>query len=139
MVANRAALTEGEDWFDQALAYIDENHEFVTSYIKENIPLISHRKPEGTYLAWLDVSRVIDIVGAKETAAERERLSIDPVTPEMVMQVWFGKNARVDLNAGSSYGTGGSGHMRMNIAASRKLLKIALDNIAEALDKLPRV
>ena len=139
MVANRAALTEGEDWFDQALAYIDENHEFVTSYIKENIPLISHRKPEGTYLAWLDVSRVIDIVGAKETAAERERVSTDPVTPEMVMQEWFGKNARVDLNAGSSYGTGGSGHMRMNIAASRKLLKIALDNIAEALDKLPRV
>jgi len=29
--------------------------------------------------------------------------------------------------------------MRMNIAASRKLLKIALDNIAEALDRLPRV
>ena len=139
MVANRAALTEGEDWFDQALAYIDENQEFVTSYIRENIPLISHRKAEGTYLAWLDVSRVIDIVGAEATAAERGRTSVDPVTPEMIMQEWFGQNARVDLNPGSSYGTGGAGHMRMNIAASRKLLKIALDNIAEALDRLPRV
>lgn len=139
MVANRAALTEGEDWFDQALEYIDGNQDFVASYINENIPLITHRKAEGTYLAWLDVSKVIDIVGAKETAAQRGRISTDPVTPEMVMQEWFGQNARVDLNAGSSYGTGGAGHMRMNIATSRKLLKIALDNIAEALDRLPRV
>jgi cystathionine beta-lyase len=55
----------------------------------------------------------------------------------MVMQEWFGENARVDLNPGSSYGTGGAGHMRMNIGTSRKLLKLALDNIAEAVDRLP--
>jgi len=139
MVANRAALMEGEDWFDQALAYIDENQEFVASYIKENIPSITHRKAEGTYLAWLDVSKVIDVLGAVEMAAERDRNSTDPFTPEMLMGEWFGQNARVMLNPGSSYGTGGSGHMRMNVATSRKLLKIALDNIAEALDRLPRV
>ena len=139
MVANRAALMEGEDWFDQALAYIDENQEFVASYIKENIPSITHRKAEGTYLAWLDVSKVLDVLGAVEMAAERDRNSTDPFTPEMLMGEWFGQNARVMLNPGSSYGTGGSGHMRMNVATSRKLLKIALDNIAEALDRLPRV
>jgi cystathionine beta-lyase len=138
MVANRAALNEGEAWLDQVLAYIDESHDFVASYINDNIPLITHHKPEGTYLTWLDVSRIIEIIGADEIAAERNRMSADPVTPEMIMQEWFGQHARVDLNPGSSYGTGGAGHMRMNIAASRKLLKQALDNIAEAVDKLPR-
>jgi cystathionine beta-lyase len=138
MVANRAALNEGEDWLDQLLAYIDESQEFVANYIRDNIPLITQHKPEGTYLTWLDVSRIIDIVGAKETAAERDRTSVDHVTPEMVMQEWFGQHARVDLNPGSSYGTGGAGHMRMNIGSSRTLLKLALDNIAEAVDRLPR-
>ncbi|MFC1639349.1 aminotransferase class I/II-fold pyridoxal phosphate-dependent enzyme [Gemmatimonadota bacterium] len=138
MFATMAALNEGEDWLNQVLAYIDESQEFVANYIRDNIPLIKQTKPEGTYLTWLDVSRIIDIVGAKETAAERELTSVDPYTPEMVMQEWFGQHARVDLNPGSSYGTGGDGHMRMNIAVSRRLLKLALDNIAEAVDKLPR-
>ncbi len=130
-------LNEGEDWLNRVLAYIGESQEYVANYFRDNIPLIGQTKPEGTYLNWLDVSRIIDIVGAKETAAERERTSVDPVTPEMVMQEWFGQHARVDLNPGSSYGTGGAGHMRMNIAVSRKLLKLALDNIAEAVDRLP--
>ncbi len=64
-------------------------------------------------------------------------MSTDPVTPEMVMQEWFGQHARVDVNPGSSYGTGGDGHMRMNIGTSRRLLRLALDNIAEAVNGLP--
>ncbi len=136
MVGTMAAMNHGDDWLDQVLVYIEESQEFVANYIRDNIPLISQTKPDGTYLTWLDVSRIIDIVGAKETAAERDRVSVDPVTPEMVMQEWFGQHARVDLNPGSSYGTGGEGHMRMNIALSRRLLKVALDNIAEAVDRL---
>jgi len=137
MIATRAAMNEGENWFDQVLAYIDESQDFVANYFRDNIPLIGQTKPEGTYLTWLDVSRIIDIVGAKETAAERQRTSVDPYTPEMVMQEWFGQHARVDLNPGSSYGTGGAGHMRMNIAVSKRLLQVALDNIAEAVNGLP--
>ena len=50
------------------------------------------------------------------------------------MQRWLAENARVYLNPGSTFGTGGAGHMRMNIATSRRMLKHALDNIAAALD-----
>jgi len=137
MIATMAAMNGGEDWFDQVLAYIDGSQEYVANYFRDNIPLIGQTKPEGTYLTWLDVSRIIDIIGAKETAAERQRTSVNPYTPEMVVQEWFGQHARVDLNAGSSYGTGGAGHMRMNIAVSRRLLRVALDNIAEAVNGLP--
>lgn len=133
MVANRAALTEGEDWLDQVRVYIDGNHEFVESFIKANIPLIKYVKPQGTYLAWLDVSGVVDKIGAKEQAVEASRTSAKPVTPEMIVERWFVQNAKVHMNAGSSYGTGGAGHMRMNIATSRKLVETALTNISKAL------
>ena len=136
MVANLAALTEGEDWLDQLLPYIDGNHDFAESYIQENIPLLDYTKAEGTYLAWLDVSQVVSRIGAKETAAKESRASGNTVTPETVIQRWFAENARVYLNPGLSYGTGGADHMRMNLATSRSLIKKALDNMGEALAKI---
>ena len=43
------------------------------------------------------------------------------VTAEGIVQRWLAENAKVYLNSGSSYGTGGAGHMRMNLATSRRL------------------
>ena len=136
MVANLAALTEGEDWLDQLLPYIDGNHDFAENYIRENIPLLDYTKAQGTYLAWLDVSQVVNRIGAEETAAKESRASGNTVTPETVIQRWFAENARVYLNPGLSYGTGGADHMRMNLATSRSLIKKALDNMGEALAKV---
>ena len=136
MVANLAALTEGEDWLDQLLPYIDGNHDFAENYIQENIPLLDYTKAEGTYLAWLDVSQVVSRIGAKETAAKESRASGNTVTPETVIQRWFAENARVYLNPGLSYGTGGADHMRMNLATSRSLIEKALGNMGEALAKI---
>jgi cystathionine beta-lyase len=51
----------------------------------------------------------------------------------MVMERWFVQNAKVQINAGSNYGLGGAGHMRMNLATSRKTLEMALNNMASAL------
>jgi cystathionine beta-lyase len=133
MVANRAALTEGKDWLDQLLVYLDGNHDFVASFVKANVPLVSCVKPEGTYLSWLDVSQVIERIGAKRQADEASKTSATPVTPEQIVERWFVQHAKVHLNAGSSYGTGGAGHMRMNVATSRKLLELALTNMATAL------
>ena len=53
--------------------------------------------------------------------------------PQYVVQRWMAENAGVYLNPGSNYGPGGAGHMRMNIAAPRRLIELALDNMAEAL------
>ena len=36
------------------------------------------------------------------------------------------------LNQGASYGKGGENHMRMNIGTSRKLVELALTNMANA-------
>ena len=136
IIANEAAYREGADWFDQLLPYLDGNHDFVVAYAKEKMPLVDYTKAQGTYLAWLDVSKLGDKIDAKSKAEAASKTSERPVTPEHIVQRWFVDNAHVYMNAGSDYGTGGSDHMRLNLGTSRKLIKLAMDNMAEAMDKL---
>jgi cystathionine beta-lyase len=133
MVATEAALTEGDEWLDEARVYLDGNFDLVETYIRDNIPLLKYAKARGTYLAWLDVSDVIETIGAVSTAADESESSGQQVTPESIVQRWFAENARVYMNPGSSYGTGGAGNMRMNIATTRRLVGHALENMADAL------
>ncbi|HEY6547314.1 MAG TPA: aminotransferase class I/II-fold pyridoxal phosphate-dependent enzyme [Vicinamibacteria bacterium] len=136
LVANRAALTGGEAWLDQAVEYIDGNHDFVQRFLAAEVPAIKASKPEGTYLAWLDVTAVADRIGSKQLALEANRTKAKgapDVTPERMVERFFVKQARVQLNPGSNYGLGGANHMRMNLATSRRLIEAALTNIAGAL------
>lgn len=139
ILANEAAYREGEAWLDQLLPYLDGNHDFVEAYVQDKMPLVKYTKAQGTYLAWLDVSGVIEAIGAKEQAARETKMqdaSLPAVTPVMIVERWFVENARVHMNAGSSYGTGGESHMRMNLGTSRRLIAKALDNISAALADL---
>jgi len=136
MVAHRAAYTEGDAWLDQLHTYIDGNMTFVADYVAKNIPLVRMVKPQGTYLAWLDVSAVVDKVGARMAAEQQNRQrdpALSPVTPSHVMEKWFVEHARVQLNPGGGFGTGGAERMRMNCGTSRKMLELALGNLASSL------
>jgi cystathionine beta-lyase len=136
MVAHRAAYTEGDAWLDQVRTYIDGNMTFVADYVAKNIPMVTMVKPQGTYLAWLDVSAVVDKVGARAMAEQQNRQrdpNLSPLTPSHVMEKWFVEHARVQLNPGGSFGTGGQERMRMNCGTSRKMLQLALNNLATAL------
>jgi cystathionine beta-lyase len=137
MIASRSAYEGGEEWLNQCVEYIDANHDYVESFIKANVPMIKVVKPQGTYLTWLDVSAVADRINAKQLAAEANKGVTDgkPLTAEQMVERHFVKTAKVQLNAGSSYGAGGANHMRMNIATSRKTLELALNNLAAALKK----
>jgi cystathionine beta-lyase len=146
MMAEQAAYAGGENWLNQCVDYIDGNQAFANDYIKKNIPLIKvGQKPEGTYLAWLDISGVAQKIGA-ERLAEAENRKPQPisfltgkttiVTQEDMVQHWLAKNAYVALEAGTSFGKGGQGHMRMNTATSRRTLTAALDSIAAATKNL---
>ena len=158
MVAEQAAYAGGEEWLDQLVDYIDGNLEFAHTYIKTNIPMIKvGNKPEGTYLMWADVGGVIDKIGAKKEAEAANRaaardqgkaklgtdyagnqtmMAREEVTPSLVAQHWFAKNAFVKLNAGSTYGLGGENYMRINCATARSTLKAGLDSVANALKKI---
>ena len=125
VVAHHAALRGGAEWLDQLLVYLDGNHDFVESHIRENIPQFRYTKAQGTYLAWLDVSRLAERIGAAEKAAAASETEEEPVTPEDIVVRWLVENAGVYTNAGSNYGPGGEGWVRMNLGTSRQLIKLA--------------
>jgi len=128
LVAAEAAYNECDDWLDQLVKYIDDTHTFTESFIRSNIPSIKFDKPEGTYLCWLDVSEALQ-KGPQTLPANSNEES----TPESIFQQHLVEHANIHLNAGSSYGLGGSDRMRMNIATSRQLVELALNNLANAL------
>lgn len=138
IVASEAAYNEAEDWLDQLIPYIDGNMDFAEEFISAKVPYIRWIKPEGTYLAWLDVSELAERIGAREMAEEYNRKRKPDETekaPEHMVEQYLVEKAGVQLNDGFRYGWGGDGHMRMNLATSRKLIAKALENIASAANK----
>lgn len=131
VVANEAAYTRGGDWFDQANAYIDGSHDMVEEHFRKNMPAVGYTRNEGTFMTWLDFSKTMAAIGAGELHKQHGK-----DTPEEYFQDWLVHNSGVYLNAGSSYGDGGAGHMRMNIASSRRVLKEALDAMAAAVNRV---
>lgn len=114
-VAARAAYKHGQEWLDQALAYLTVNRDFLAQYLKEKLPGIRMTKMEATYLAWLDCRNA----GIPGNPSE-----------------FFLKRGRVALNDGTEFGRGGEGFVRLNFACSRKTLTEALDRMASALKRL---
>ena len=43
------AYNYSEQWLDEMMAYVEGNMDYLVKFVKENIPLISVKKPEGTY------------------------------------------------------------------------------------------
>ena len=131
LVANEAAYREGGEWFDQVMPYIDANHDFVEAYFREHMPMVGYKRAEGTFLNWVDFSRVMAAIDAEDMAREKGYAS-----PERYFQDWLVQHSGVLLNAGSDYGSGGAGHMRMNIASARSVVEGALESMAAALQRV---
>ena len=78
---------------------------------------------------------VAERIGSKRLAEDYNRTKPadkPALTPEQMVERFFVKTAKVHLNQGASYGKGGENHMRMNIGTSRKLVELALNNMANA-------
>jgi cystathionine beta-lyase len=135
LVANHAAITDGDEWLRQANAYVSDTHDFVVNYVADKIPLIKVHRAQGTYLTWLDVSGVAERINARKLADDYNRVraaNAPALVPEQMVERFFVKNAKVHLSQGASFGKGAENHMRMNIGTSRKLVELALTNMAAA-------
>ncbi len=73
MVAMEAAYSEGEEWLEQLLDYLQGNLEFLIEFVNTRIPKIKVIKPEGTYLVWFGLprftfrSRRVEVVHAEKS------------------------------------------------------------------------
>ncbi|MFE9020792.1 MalY/PatB family protein [Streptomyces sp. NPDC007808] len=112
VIAHTAALRDGIGWLDALLAGLDDNRRLLSDLLAEHIPAITHRPGEATYLAWLDCRAL--------------GLGDDPAEV-------FLRRGRVALNSGIPFGTGGAGHVRLNLATSPELIEEGVGRMAAAL------
>lgn len=116
MVATQAAYEHGEPWLDSVLDYLQGNFDFAIDYIEKNIPSVRALRPETSFTLWLDFRAL----------AMRQQDLIDMLV----------NRAHLALSDGETFGQGGSGFMRMNIAVSRKMLRQGLERLAATLKQL---
>ena len=98
------------------MEYLQGNLEYLDSFLKTNIPEIRLIRPEGTYIPFLDCRALK--MNAKG------------------LQTFFVNEAKVAMDGGDWFGTGGEGFMRMNIATPRALLREGLERIERAVKTL---
>lgn len=115
-VALEAAYNCGDEWLDQFLEHLAGNIGYVRSFLAEHMPAIRSFRVEGTCLMWLDMSGL--------------SMNSDGVKDFVVNKAGLG------LNDGRDFGKEGERHMRMNIAAPRKVLQQAMTQLLDAYNAL---
>jgi cystathionine beta-lyase len=113
IVATKAAYSWGEPWLDLLLEYLQENLQFIKTFLQENLPTVSVIEPEGTYLAWFDIRQL--------------HMSCAEVSQKLL------HDGKVAVEEGTMFGPGGEGFLRVNYAMPRTLLKQALEGMSRAL------
>ena len=114
-MATAAYSPEGAEWLDELLHYIDGNRVIFDREVNK-IPGLSSMPLEGTYLAWVDFSG---------TGMEEE---------EFIYRVQ--EKAKIAVNHGSTFGTGGEKYLRFNLATPRTLVVEATKRLKDAFSDL---
>ena len=114
-MATAAYSPEGAEWLDELLHYIDGNRVIFDKEVNK-IPGLSSMPLEGTYLAWVDFSG---------TGMEEE---------EFIYRVQ--EKAKIAVNHGITFGTGGEKFLRFNLATPRTLVVEATKRLKDAFSDL---
>lgn len=129
VIGHTAAFREGGAWLDGLLAGLDENRALLEQLVDRHLPQARLRRPEGTYLAWLDCTELGLGLGGKTPTAERAIVT-DLDGPAQ----FFLDRARVALSSGHIFGTGGHGHVRLNFATTPTVLGQAFQQMGDAIN-----
>jgi cystathionine beta-lyase len=101
VIATVAAYRQGGAWRAQVLGILDANRRLVADLLAEHLPRARYLPPQASYLAWIDLTEY--------------GLGDNP-------SVLLLEQGRVALNPGPSFGTGGAGHVRLNMGTSPAVL-----------------
>ena len=113
IAAAQAVYEKGDTWYESMKAYVEKNICFADEFVREHLPGVSMKKPEGTYLIWLDFS------GTGMTTAELD---------DMIIQ-----KAKLWLDSGAIFGKAGEGFQRINTACPQSILREALERLEDVL------
>lgn len=109
ITAAQAAYGQGGAWVEQLKEYLDGNFNYLKEYLNKNLPKIKFEIPEGTYLAWLDMSGT----GLDEKEVKRR----------------FIAEAGLHIEGGDMFVANGECNIRMNLACPRQTVEKALNRM----------
>ncbi|WP_328654944.1 pyridoxal phosphate-dependent aminotransferase [Micromonospora sp. NBC_00330] len=112
VIAHTAAFRDGGEWLDALLTGLDDNRRLLAALLAEHLPAVRYQPGQATYLAWLDCRAL--------------GLGDDPAAV-------FLDRGRVALNSGLAFGTGGVGHVRLNLATAPELIIEAVNRMTSAV------
>lgn len=114
-VATKAAYENGADWLNQLVHYIQDNVNYIDSYLNANLNKVKAIIPQASFLVWLDFSEL--------------GLSDDDIRRILIHE------AKLGFNHGPSFGPGGEGYQRMNVGCSRLVIEEAMKRLSSAFAK----
>lgn len=117
-IAFECAYMQGDFWLEKLKIHLQKNIAMLQEVCKKQSDKISFIAPQGTYLAWLDCSRM--------GLSERE------------LRDFFVYEAKLGLSAGISFSKEGRGYMRLNFAVSTQIMQEATARLQDALERLKR-
>lgn len=112
MLAHSAAYRSGQPWLDQVIVNIQSNSELLTGLLSQHMRGALYRPVQATYLAWVDFSPL--------------GLGDDPAK-------LFLDKGKVAFSSGPTFGPGGEGFIRVNLATSPAILTEAIERAASSL------
>lgn len=108
LAAFEAAYRHGEPWLDACLGVLRGNRDALFAALEDAAPRVTGILPDATFLAWLDCRGAgLDDAGLGEA--------------------WV--RAGLGLSAGTRFGSGGSGHMRLNFAIPPRRMHGVIDRV----------
>ena len=112
LAAVEAAWTKGGGWLDATLAILMENRSYLKNMVDKNWPQVRFYPGEATYLAWMDMRSI----GRGEKMAE-----------------FFHERSQVVLSEGETFGSEGTGFVRLNFATAPMILSDILHRMDKAI------
>ena len=114
IIALQEAYNNGGEWLDELKQYLYENYVTLKEFFAEYLPKLEVCRLEGTYLAWVDLSRI--------------ELTADEAAQNLL------EHAKVLVNSGTMYGQKeGFCYLRINLACPRATLMEGLKRIGREL------
>lgn len=117
VLAAEAAYRKGGDFLNEEIAYLRETRDWLIKELPQRVPGLKTARPDATYLLWLDFRGTA--IGENPHPAR-----------------WLRQHAKIALNEGTAFGSGGQGHARLNFATSRAILEQACDRLEQAFREL---
>lgn len=125
LAAAWAAYREGGPWLDELLEVIRSNKEILDQFLGEMnrdwapSPALRSEALEATYLAWVDLTGLIQKAGFEN---------------DKDLGLFLETEARVKMTTGSTFQTGGENHLRFNLATPGSVLAEGLARIRRSLE-----